>query len=169
MVLICFHIAHVSQGWGSRIIFWKFHQNVWFLMWPFHTCLIFDVTVLHLFRMFYDLWLYFETSCIIWHQFPTQPTESFSTSPNIFACYAWQHILTLDEKSKWNEQAESVQISGRPMGLFFFYRNRHHYGWVSMSTGERWSPCLPTGLRRSESVRVGPSVGTGDAPPPFLT
>ncbi len=65
-------------------------------------CVIFNVTFLHLFGMFCKSWLNFETLCVICHQFLTQPTKSFSTSPNIFVCYAWQHILILDEKSNWN-------------------------------------------------------------------
>ncbi len=83
-------------------------------------CVIFNMTFLYLFGMFCHFWLNFETFCIICHQFLTQPTERFSTSPNTFACYAWQHSLILDEKSNWNEQVESIQMSRRPMGLFLF-------------------------------------------------
>ena len=38
MVSVCFCIAYVSQGWGSKITSWKFHKNVWFSTWPFCTC-----------------------------------------------------------------------------------------------------------------------------------
>ncbi len=56
-------------------------------------CVIFNMTIMHLFRMFCDSWLNVEILHIICHQFLTQPIESFSTSPNIFVCYAWWHIL----------------------------------------------------------------------------
>ncbi len=117
IVLICFYIAHVSQGWGSKIIFWKFHKNVWFSMWLFWTS----------FGMFCDSWLNFETLCIICHQFPTQPIESFCTSPNIFACYAWQHILILDErKSKWNQ----FKSAGGPLTYFFPGSATGFFSWI---------------------------------------
>ncbi len=58
--------------------------------------------------MFCDSWLNFETFHIICYQFLTQPIESFFTSPNIFACYAWRHILILDEKKSKRNQFKSA-------------------------------------------------------------
>ncbi len=79
------------------------------------------MTILHLFGMFCDLWLNFETLHIICHQFLTQPTESFSASPNIFACYAWWHILILDEKKQleWASGISSNQREAHGPVVFF--------------------------------------------------
>ncbi len=87
------------------------------------------MTFSHLFRIFCDSWLTFETLHIICYQFLTQPIESFSTSPNIFACYAWQQILIL-------ELASGISSNQREAhGPFFCGQNWKFVGFLGLEKG----------------------------------
>ena len=104
---------------------------------------IFNMTFLCLFRIFYDLWFNFETSHIICHQSLTQPTESFSTSLNSFASYAWRHILILDGKKQleWasgisSNQWEQVQKTWSLCKPNYMYFQENYKVWHQC-------PCAP--------------------------
>ncbi len=98
MVLI-FLCCTCKPGFGVKNYILKISQK----------CMIFNVT---LFRMFCDLSLNIETLRIICQQFLIQPTESFSSSPNIFECCTWQHILILDERKASRVSSNQQVIHG---------------------------------------------------------
>ncbi len=106
----------ISQGWGSKITFWTFYKNMWF------QCDLFTLVqnVLWLVTQFWNI-----EDCLPPIHNPTH--RSFSTSPNMFACYAWWPILILDEKKQleWASGISSNQreahgpiFSGTPSSAF---------------------------------------------------
>ncbi len=120
MALIWFCIARVSQGRGSKITFWKFHKMC-------EKCVILNVTFLHLFGMFCDLWLNFETSRISSVRKPWGLNSAIlSTKFLLNATLAWMPNIEQAIKTLWH-----VVCVALPVGKWSSHTSPVHCSTVS--------------------------------------
>ncbi len=113
---------------------------------------IFNVTFSHLFGMFGDSYLSLKHCASFATNFQPNP-QKVSLPHQIFCMLFWWHILILDEKSNQNEKAESVQISGRSMCIYFYWSNVpvKHVTKISMQPLQYMYSCMNLYFREGSS------------------